>query len=199
MVSWPQVLAWTGVQSTQLCHGGLGLYSINQSNGSLSFIGNSSISYNAFGSTATGLYMLDTTGSLWNINSSTGSATRIGSTLIDVIAGAPLGLSAGANNLYVAMGSNIYSVNTATAASTLIGTTPTTAFGALVQVDGSLYGSSIINARQIYNFNPTTGISTFVTELRLWRLQLWFGARSFPSRVHSCCSASPVCWLAATL
>ncbi len=148
--------------------GGMGLYSVNQSNGSLSLVGNSSISYYAFGSTANGLYMLDTTGSLWNINASTGAATRIGSTLIDVIANAPLGLSAGATNLYVAAGNggtgaNIYSVNTATAASTLIGTTATTAFGALVQVDGSIYGSSLINARQIYNFNPTTGISTFVT------------------------------------
>lgn len=152
--------------------GGLGLYSINLNDGSLNFIGNSSISYNAFGSTSTGLYMLDTTGSLWNISPSTGAATRIGSTLIDVIADAPLGLSAGATNLYVAMGTppgsplgmDIYSVNTATAASTRIGTTQTTEYGALVDVNGSIYGTSIVNSLQIYSFNPTTGISTFVTD-----------------------------------
>lgn len=143
--------------------GGMGLYSINQTNGSLTLIGNASISYNAFGSTTNGLYMLDTTGSLWNINASTGAATRIGSTLIDVISGAPLGLSAGANNLYVSMGSSIWSVNTATAAATLVGTSEPTTFGALVDVSGSIFGSSIINAREIYNLNPTTGITTFVT------------------------------------
>jgi PEP-CTERM motif len=169
--TFPFIAAGLGVDGGSVytaVSGGLGLYSINPSDGSLNFIGNSSISYYAFGSTTNGLYMLDTTGSLWNINPSTGSATRIGSTLIDVIGGAPLGLSAGATKLYVAAGDGatgaiIYSVDTATAASTLIGTTATTAFGALVDVSGSIYGSSIINAREIYNFNPTTGISTFVT------------------------------------
>lgn len=143
--------------------GGMGLYTVNQTTGATTLVGNASISYYAFGSTTTGLYMLDTTGSLWNINSSTGAATRIGSTLLDIVSGAPLGLSAGSTNLYVAVGSNIWSVNTATAASTFVGTSGTTQFGALVDVSGNIYGTSIVSPLQIYNFNPTTGISTFTT------------------------------------
>lgn len=142
--------------------GGSGLYSVNPTNGSTTLIGNlSGTSYFAFGSTATGLYMVDNEGVLWNINASTGAATPIGSTLLNI--NSTVGLSAGGNTLYVAVGPSIYSVNTTTAASTFVGTSATTQFGALVDVAGSIYGTSVVSPLQIYNFNPTTGISTFLS------------------------------------
>ncbi|MBV8866569.1 MAG: PEP-CTERM sorting domain-containing protein [Acidobacteriaceae bacterium] len=165
ITTFPFIAAGLGVDGGSVytaVEGGLGLYSVSQTNGALTLVGNSSISYFAFGSTANGLYMLDTTGSLWTINASTGAATRIGSTLLDVVSGTPVGLSAGGDTLYVALGPSIYRINTATASSTFIGTAPTD-FGALVNVAGTIYGTSIVNSLQIYNFNPTTGISAFAT------------------------------------
>ncbi len=165
ITTFPFIAAGLGVDGSKLytaVSGGLGLYSVDPSNGSLTFIGNSSISYYAFGSTASGLYMVDMTGSLWNINASTGAATRIGSTLLNVGSNI-VGLSAGANTLYLALGSNIYSINTANAASTFVGTTGGSVFGAMAGVQGSLFATSIVNSKEIYNFNPTTGISAFVS------------------------------------
>ncbi len=166
LITFPFIAAGLGVDGNMLysaVSGGSGLYSVNPVNGSTALIGNmSGNTYFAFGSTATGLYMLDTTGSLWNINSTTGAATRIGSTLLPIGANT-VGLSAGASTLYIANGANIYSVDTTNAHATYIGNSGATDFGALVDAGGGIYGTSIVNANQIYSLDPTTGISTLLT------------------------------------
>ena len=107
--------------------------------------------------------MVDTQGVLWGINMSTGAATSIGSTLIDAGAGS-LAVSTGSSSLYVASGNNVYSVNTATGASTLLGSS-TDPFGALSTVGGTLYGSSIANTSELSSFNTSTGASTVLTPI----------------------------------
>lgn len=141
--------------------GGMGLYSINTNTGATSWIGNSSISYYAFGSTNSGLYMVDTTGSLWNIDPSNGSSTRIGSTHLNI--NSSVGLSVGSNNLYIALGSSIYTINTSTGSASYVGTSGSTDFGALVDASGTVYGASIVSPNEIYTFNPSTGTAAFVS------------------------------------
>ncbi len=164
--TFPFVAAGLGVDGSTVYtaeFGGAGLYSVDPTTGSTTLIGKlSGTSYFDLGSTATGLYMLDTTGSLWNINASTGAATRIGSTLVNIGSNS-VGLSTGANTLYLAVASSIYTVDTTTGKATLIATSGAADFGALVEVGGSIFGTSTTGAQQIYRFDPTTKISTFVT------------------------------------
>jgi PEP-CTERM motif len=142
--------------------GGMSLYSIDTQTGAVKSIGTSSISYYAFGSTTSGLYMVDTVGGLWNINPTTGTSTLIGSTHL-LMGSNTVGLSAGSNNLYIALGSNIYIINTTTGNASFLGNSGSTDFGALVSVSGTVYASTIVSPNAIYNFNPMNGISTFAT------------------------------------
>jgi len=155
-------LAGLGNHVYTAASGGVGLYSIDTVSGNTSLIGNSSISYYTFGSTKTGLYMVDTVGGLWNIDPSNGTSTLIGSTHLDIQAGLSIGLSSGSNTLYLALGSSIYTINTSTGAASYVGTSGTTDFGALVDVSGTVYGSSIIAPNAIYSFNPVTGTATYL-------------------------------------
>jgi hypothetical protein len=142
--------------------GGTTLYSINQYSGAATAIGTSSISYYAFGSTTSGLYMVDTVGGLWNINASTGQSTLIGSTEL-MMGNNSVALSTGSNMLYIALGSNIYTINTMTGLASYIGTSGGTDFGALVTAGGTVYASTVVAPSSIYTFNPATGTSTFST------------------------------------
>ena len=144
--------------------GGTTLYSVNAMSGTTSAIGNGSISYYAFGSTNTGLYMVDTVGGLWSINPTTGASTLVGSTFINVGSNS-LAVSTGSNVLYVASGSDLFTINTSTGQGTLIGTTTNTDFGALTSVRGTLFGTSIINGNESYSINPSTGGSNLLATL----------------------------------
>ncbi len=143
--------------------GSTGLFAVNTNTGALSLVGDASLTYYTFGSTQTGLYMVDTVGGLWNIDPSTGSSTLIGSTHLNIVSGMTIGLSAGSNNLYLALGSSVYTINTSTGLASYIGDTGTTDFGALVDVSGVVYGTSIVDPNSIYSFNPSTGAATFLT------------------------------------
>lgn len=143
--------------------GGSTLYSVNQSNGATRAIGSlSNLTYYAFGSTTTGLYMVDTVGGLWNINPATGVNTFIGSTHL-MMSDFSVGMSTGSSTLYIALANNIYTINTSTGLASFIGTSGSTDFGALVSVSNTVYGSSIVAPNSIYTFNPTTGIAAFLT------------------------------------
>ncbi len=142
--------------------GGVGLYSLDPHSGTTSLIGNSSISYYTFGSTTIGLYMVDTVGTLWNINPANGSATMVGSTHL-MMGSYTAGLSNGSNSLYIALGSSIYTINTTTGAASYIGTSGSTDFAALVTVGNTVYGSTIVAPNSVYTFNPSTGLSAFGT------------------------------------
>jgi hypothetical protein len=148
--------------------GGSTLFSINQTSGAISAIGNlSNLTYYVLGSTTTGLYMVDTVGGLWNINPATGVNTFIGSTHLMMAdqAGNPLtvGLSTGSSTLYISLGNNIYTINTSTGMASFIGTSGSTDFGALISVSNTVYGSSIVAPNSIYTFDPTTGMAAFLT------------------------------------
>lgn len=140
--------------------GGTALYSINQNSGALTSVGNSSVSYYAFGSTSAGLYMVDTVGGLWNINAATGASTLIGSTHLDIDSNS-IALSAGSDVLYIALGSNIYTINTMTGLASYVGTSGSTDFGAITQSGGTVYASTVVAPSSIYTFNPSNGTSMF--------------------------------------
>lgn len=144
------------------------LYSVNQTTGALTAVGAlSNQVYYVFGSTTTGLYMVDNMGGLWNINPATGKNTFIGATgmMMTDPNGNPfnIGMSTGSNILYVSLGSNIYTINTSTGLASFIGTSGSTDFGALISVSNTVYGSSVVAPNSIYTFDPTTGIAAFLT------------------------------------
>jgi PEP-CTERM motif-containing protein len=145
--------------------GGNTLFSINKTTGALTAIGDtgSNITYYTFGSTSTGLYMVDTEGGLWNINAKSGKANFIGSTALNMGTSPYVGLSAGGTALYIALGSNVYTINTTTGLASFVGTSGTTDFGALVTVGGTVYASTLVAPNSIYTFNPANGTSTFST------------------------------------
>jgi PEP-CTERM motif len=143
--------------------GGSTLYSVNQNTGALQAIGSlSNQTYFAFGSTTTSLYMVDTTGGLWNINPATGANKFIGSTQ-QMIGQQSIGLSTGSNVLYMALGSNIYTINTTTGLASFLGNKGTTDFGALITISNTVYGTSVVAPNSIYTFDPTTGVAAFLT------------------------------------
>ncbi len=141
--------------------GGTTLYKVNPTNGSTSAVGTSSTSYYAFGSTRTGLYMVDTVGGLWNINTSTGGSTFIGSTLL-LIGSNFYGMSTGSDNLYFALGDAVYSINTTTAKATFVAATTPNFYGALVDVQDSIYGTTTSGPDQTFRFDTITGNNTFL-------------------------------------
>lgn len=148
--------------------GGSTLYFVDQNTATVHAIGSlSNLTYYAFGSTTTGLYMVDTVGGLWNINPATGANTFIGSThlMMSDPATGPLsvGISTGSSILYIALGSNVYTINTATGLASFIGTSGSTDFGALISVGNAVYGTSVVAPNSIYTFDPTTGMAAFLT------------------------------------
>jgi hypothetical protein len=144
------------------------LYSVNPATGALTAIGNSSLSYFMTGSTTHGLFAFDTNINLFQINPSTGAAKLIGPTGLRVAASV-LGASSGSNTLYVTVGSSLYSINTNTAASTLIGTSAGQ-YGPMVVLKGKQEGvQDAIFAggaypSAIWILNPKNGAGTFVAD-----------------------------------
>lgn len=125
--------------------------------------GNSSISYFGFGSTNSGLYMIDTVGTLWNINPATGISTMVGSTHLNFSDVRSIGLSAGSNTLYMALNSDLFTINTTTGVASFVGTSGSTDFGAIVDMAGTVHTTTIVAPNSVYTFNPATGISSFIT------------------------------------
>ncbi|MDQ2842772.1 MAG: lactonase family protein [Acidobacteriota bacterium] len=142
--------------------GGNTLYAVNTNTGALSTVGNASLTYFAFGSTNSGLYMVDTVGGLWKIDPTSGASTLIGSTHL-LTGSNVVGISSGSDVLYLSVGADVYTINTKTGASTLIGNTGATDFGALVSENGTLYGTSVVLTNSVYSFNPSLGTASLIT------------------------------------
>jgi hypothetical protein len=146
--------------------GGPALFKVNTMTGATTLVGTvdpANPNYFAFGSTTTSLYMVDTVGTLWNINPTTGASSMVGSTHVNLSQVTSIALSAGSNALYMAVNSDVYRVDATTGNATLIGSSGSTDFGALVGVNGTIYANSIVAPNSIYMFNPATGVSSFVT------------------------------------
>src|SRR5258708_3904274 len=82
-------------------HSGTGtLYIVNPANAGQTTVGTSSVIYDDFGSTLSGLYAVDTSANLYSINPANGAATLIGAT--GVALGTFRGLSTNSGTLYFA-------------------------------------------------------------------------------------------------
>ena len=132
------------------------LYRVNPANGSLTKIGDSSISYNDFGSTLNGLFAVDQAANLYSVNPSTGAVTLLGPTGVSLQFGFS-GLSTNSSTLYLTDGVQFYRVNTTTGQATLIGGTGGLSIGALVLTGGILYGGVDLPATAVATINPNTG------------------------------------------
>ena len=161
-----ELLTGLGVGPGGLLYGGLDssgtLYQVNPANGNLTTVGTSSVAYNDFGSTTSGVYALDGSLNLYSVNTTTGATTLIGPTGLSN--GSTIGLSTGSDTLYFTDGPNagLYSINTSTGAATEIGSTGIREIGALVYENGTLYAGSNSPSAALYALNPATGAATFV-------------------------------------
>jgi len=152
-------------------YGGTGLYSVNTLTGNLtqfSNLGLNGAGFNTLGSTTTGLYALDNSFNLYNINLTTGVGTLIGPTGVatGVLPGSyGFSLSTGSSTLYFEDGFDLYSLNTTNGSGTLIGqaSAPGIGFNSLVSENGTLYGvnsSTISPYNTLYTINTLTGVGT---------------------------------------
>jgi len=159
--------------------------SVNPANGKDTFIGTGSTTYDTFGSTTTGLYAVShPTGAnpflTYSVNPSTGVATLLGSTGQDINPnGGTAGLSAGSNTLYWTWTSGphsiLYSLNLTTGFANEIGDTGGF-IGALVYVNGTLYGEDVISdGIDILNTSDGLATPTGVTVSGAPRSELLYG------------------------
>ena len=146
-----------------LSNGG-SLYKINPTNGAYTTVGTSSVAYYDFGSTLTGLYTLDSNGNLYSINTANGAIIKdIGNVGLGTLGYGALSDNSGTLYLINAPSSSVnvsdlYSVNTATGALTLISSSVTgNEFTSLLTTNGTLYGVDGDHSSTIYTLNPTTG------------------------------------------
>jgi hypothetical protein len=133
------------------------LYTINPANGTLTRVGATLLSIDDFGSTPTGLFVVDSLGTLYSINPATGAATLIGST--GLVLGGSRALSTNASSLYFADGGSLYTLNTSTGAATLIGPSGVS-LTALLQENGTLYGGELVPSLSVDTVDPATGAAT---------------------------------------
>jgi hypothetical protein len=135
------------------------LYTINPANGTLTRVGATLLSVDDFGSTPTGLFVVDSFGTLYSINPASGAATLIGST--GLVLGGSRALSTNASSLYFADGGSLYTLNTSTGLPTLIGPSGAS-LTALLQENGTLYGASeaFAPSLSVDTVDPTTGAAT---------------------------------------
>lgn len=159
-----QTLAGMAVASATLFassyHTAIGtLFSVNVTNGSLTPIGTSSLDYDDFGSTTSGLFAVGADANLYSINPATGASTLIGPTGLIIL---PFirSLSTNSSTLYFADGVNLYTLSTTTGAATLVGNMGGPEEGALLFEAGILYGGADSPAHNVDTLNITTGAAT---------------------------------------
>lgn len=138
------------------------LYTINPSNGSLSYYSTVAGDLVDFGSTTSGIYGIDTNGDLIKFTGGSGEQI-IGAPggLADLFTSttATAGLSTNAATLYFAFNSNLYTVSTTTGAATLVGNTGGAKPYAMVQIGSTLYAGEA-NSATFDTLNTTTGVAT---------------------------------------
>lgn len=140
---------------------GPNLYSVDPTNGSTTLIGSGTFTVAAFGSTTSGLFLMDTSGNLYSVNLSTG-LTLIGSTGVSPTR--EEGLSDNSGTLYFTDAGSLYTLSTTTGAASLIGAMGSSNdVGDTLYEDGTLYGTDApgdSQAGEIFTINTTTGAAT---------------------------------------
>jgi hypothetical protein len=134
------------------------LYTVNPATASLTQIGTSAVDYFGFGSTLSGLFALDTSMNLYNL--STGTPRLIGATGLTFGATTTFGMSDNSNTLYLTYGPELYALNTSTGAAIPIGGTSGDLYGALVTVNGTLYGGEDTPVLRVDTIDPETAAVT---------------------------------------
>jgi hypothetical protein len=165
-----QTLAGLGSYGGQIygaAYAGETLYMVNTSTGALTAIGSTGVELVDFGSTKKGLYGFGITGNLYSINPATGAASLIGPTGLSFGGIVVMGMSAGANKLFLTQDNLLYVLSTKTGSATLIGTVATdeSGFGALVAIGGKLYAGaySPSNTPDLYTLNRKDAVATFLS------------------------------------
>lgn len=138
------------------------LYKVSPINGSLTLVGNSSVSFYVLGSTMTTLYAIDINGNLYSVNPSTAAVTLIGATGQGG-EGHGVSLSTNADSLYMTVDTKLYSVNTVTGSATALGATGVNDIGSLIYLNGLLYAGVTQPTSQVYTLNTSTGAGTPVS------------------------------------
>lgn len=134
------------------------LFQIDPLTGARTTLGTSSHSFNAFGSTLTGLFAVDNSVNVYSINATNGSATLLGPTGFSF--GAVDSLTTNSATLYWADGTNLYTINISTGAATLVGPTGGAQLGAMVLESGTLWGGMFLPSALVSTVNPLTGAVT---------------------------------------
>jgi hypothetical protein len=143
---------------------GTGFYRVNLTDGTLTTIGVSSISFFLQGSTLSGLYAVGTDGNLYTINYATGAASLVGALHITIDFNHTWGMSTNSRTLYMTENGTLFKINTATGRATEIGTAGTAIFGSEVTEHNILYAGNF-NPSSIDSLDPKTGDATFVANL----------------------------------
>ncbi len=147
------------------------LYRINTANGALTPVASTSVSIIEFGSTTSGLFGLGFGYTdLYSINPVNGVATLLGPTGISTQTTS--GISVGANSLYLMISSpsssKLYSLNTSTGASTLVGSSsPGVCLKSMAYEDGTLYDASgyCFLGSKTFTVDPANGNSSFLANV----------------------------------
>jgi hypothetical protein len=141
------------------------LYSVNRTNGALTAVGDSGITYFITGSTTAGVYAVDTSGDLYAIDTTNARATRVGPTGVPALFNDTwYGMSTNARALYYTHSSTLYRLNLKTGVAKLVGTAGSGLFGAEVFEDGKLFAGSE-SPSSVFTLNTSTGASTFISNV----------------------------------
>ena len=127
-----------------------------------------------FGSNTTGLDAVGQAGNLLSIDPTTGAGTVVGPTGFIPGNFDFSGMSTDGKTLYLTLSNMLYSLNTSTGVATLIGTTGSFEFGAMVYEHGTLYGTGFSDdpsgaipaySDVVAEINPLTGAVSDVVEI----------------------------------
>jgi len=156
------------------------LVTVNTPSGTLSNIGSTGLtgSLEGFGSTTTGVYAFFATGNVYQIDTTSASATLVGK-LGFKPSKSNFQASNANDNLYIASGKTLYQVNTTNGTGTMIG--PESAvIGALTYVNATMYGGTDRGSNKLYTVNLTNGADIFVSKVK-GEKQQFFGLASIPA------------------
>ncbi len=136
------------------------LYSVNTTSGVPTAIGNSTVTYQFFGSTSAGvLYAGGSDNNLYTVDPATGVATLVGP-FNGFSSGSWASWSTGAPLLYYADGANLYKINTSTGAATLVGGLEGPQLGAMAFENNVLWGGQNSPSLAVATVNTSTGAAT---------------------------------------
>lgn len=136
------------------------LYTIDPTTGATTLVGTLPVTMFDIAINGFSMYGTDNLQHLYSINAGTAAGTDLGGTGAAVNA-----LVFGSNGtLYGAGGDGLYTINTTSAAATLVGTGSYSSAGDLEFVGGILYLTSYLNSStdQLFQINPATGSGTLI-------------------------------------